>query len=73
MLTKEKQEVLRLYNIGLQAYKDQRWDDALKAFNEALKVDPNDGPSKVYVGRCKDFKINPPGEDWDGVYTMTTK
>ena len=73
MLSKEKEEVLRLYNIGLEAYKGQRWDDALESFRAGLKIDPDDGPTKVYIERCEYFKENPPGEDWDGVYTMTTK
>ena len=39
----------------------------------ALKVVPEDGPSKVYYERCKYYIDNPPPEDWDGVFVMTTK
>ena len=73
MITKEKQELLNFYNIGLQAYKEQRWDDAVLNFGKALAIDANDGPTKLYIDRCKYFKDHPPGEDWDGVYTMTSK
>ena len=33
----------------------------------------NTTPSTVYIQRCVMFKGNPPGEDWDGVWTMVAK
>mgnify|MGYP001606111487 CR=1 len=73
MITKEKQQVLDFYNEGLIAYKQQKWDDAIKHFSDALAIDPKDGPSKLYLERAQAFKETPPPEDWDGVFTMTTK
>lgn len=73
MITKEKEELLRLYNLGLTAYKQRKWDDAIKAFEAALSIDPKDGPSELYLKRAQDYRETPPPEDWDGVFTMTTK
>jgi adenylate cyclase len=73
MITKEKEEVLKYYNLGLTAYKQRKWDEAVRAFEHALSVDPHDGPSEVYLGRSKEFKLNPPPADWDGVFVMKTK
>jgi tetratricopeptide (TPR) repeat protein len=73
MITREKQEVLKYYNLGLAAYKQRKWDEAIKAFEMAMKIDPADGPSKLYLQRSRDYRENPPGDDWDGVFTMTTK
>jgi adenylate cyclase len=73
MITKEKEEVLKYYSLGLSAYKEQKWDDSIRAFEQALKIDPKDGPSGVYLLRAKQFKLNPPPPDWDGVFIMTTK
>ena len=73
MLTKEKQELLKYYNLGLAAYKQRKWDDAIKAFEMALKFDPDDGPSELYLERSRDYKNDPPPEDWDGVFVMKTK
>ncbi len=73
MITKEKEEVLKFYNLGLMAYKQRKWDDAIKAFELALKVDPDDGPSELYLERSRNYKQNPPPADWDGVFIMTTK
>jgi len=33
----------------------------------------NTNPSTVYIDRCKALKENPPGKDWDGVWTLTAK
>lgn len=73
MITKEKEDLLKFYNMGLAAYKQRRWDDAIHAFEKALAIDPEDGPSSLYLDRSRGFKEDPPGEEWDGVFTMTTK
>ena len=73
MITKEKEELLRLYNLGLAAYKQRKWEEAVKNFEEALKIDPADSPSEIYLERAKNYMDTPPDDDWDGVFTMTTK
>lgn len=73
MITAEKQEVLRLFAEGRNAYKLMDFGRARDCFAAALKVDKNDGPSKVYYYRCKHYLENPPAEDWDGVFVMKTK
>lgn len=73
MITAEKQEVLRLFAEGRKAYKLMDFARARDWFAAALKVDKNDGPSKVYYYRCKHYLEAPPPEDWDGVWVMTTK
>ena len=73
MLSNEKKEMLKYYNFGLAAYKQMKWDEAIKAFSMALKADPKDGPSNLYLERSRAFKEDPPPDDWDGVFTMITK
>lgn len=73
MISTEKKEVLRLYDQGLNAYKLRKWDVAIGFFSDALKVDPADGPSKLYLERSQNYQTTPPPDDWDGVFTMTTK
>lgn len=72
-LGEKKQRVIDIYHEGLAAYKERRWDDGIKLFTEALSFDKDDSPSSVYLERCKEFKINPPLDDWDGTFTMRTK
>ncbi len=73
MITKETEELLKYYNLGLAAYKQRKWDEAIRAFEKALSINPSDGPSELYLQRSRSFKENPPAENWDGVFVMTTK
>lgn len=73
MLSKQKQEMLKYYNLGLTAYKQRKWDDAVKAFEMANRTDPDDGPSSLYLERSREYKASPPPDDWDGVFVMVTK
>jgi len=73
LITEEKQKVLDLFAEGRKQYKLMNFDAAKEYFGKALKVDPDDGPSKVYYARCKHYIDNPPPEDWDGVFVMKTK
>lgn len=73
MITDEKQQVLELFAEGRKQYKLMQFNRAKDYFAKALKIDPEDGPSKVYFARCKHYIDNPPPEDWDGVFVMKTK
>ncbi|MCA1949099.1 tetratricopeptide repeat protein [Gracilinema caldarium] len=73
MIDENKKKVLELFAEGRRNYKLMEFSKALQYFSDALRVDPNDGPSKVYYLRCKHYIENPPPEDWDGVFVMTTK
>jgi len=73
MITEEKKKVLALFAEGLRHYKMMEFVEAQACFNSALTVDPSDGPSKTYLKRCAVYIEAPPGDDWDGVWTMETK
>lgn len=73
MVSKEKKEVVSLFEQGRLLYKQRSFDEAIKKFTQALKIDSDDGPSKVYYARCKHYISNPPSPDWDGVFVMTSK
>jgi len=65
--------VIELYARGVGAYRKREWDQAMSHFSAALSANPHDGPSQTMLNRCKDFKISPPGKDWNGAFTMATK
>jgi len=73
MITEQKKQVLDLFTEGRKLYKLMQFEQAREYFVQALAVDPEDGPSKVYLARCKLYMESPPPEDWDGVFVMTTK
>ena len=64
---------LQCYKNGIAAYKLLDWAKAIAYFEAALKLTPKDGPSLLYYERCKYFSHTPPIDDWDGVWTMTSK
>ena len=73
MITEEKKKVLELFAEGRKFYKLLQFEQAKQRFVDALRIDPEDGPSKVYFARCKHYIDSPPPDDWDGVFVMTTK
>jgi len=65
------QTVAERYKLATQAWREQRWQDARELFG-ALAAE-GDPPSEVFLGRVDAYEADPPGDDWDGVFTMTTK
>ena len=54
------------------------WDKAIEAFKASDELEEmfkgrKTNPSRIYVPRCEHFQSNPPGDDWDGVWTLTSK
>ena len=71
-------KLVQAFEEGLDYYYQQKWDKAKLQFEIAEQMEEhfesrNTTPSKVYIERCSMFKNNPPGENWDGVWTMTAK
>ena len=70
--------LIKVFEEGLDHYYQQQWDKALIHFEKAEGMEDhftsrNTTPSAVYIERCTMFIDNPPGKDWDGVWTMTSK
>jgi adenylate cyclase len=74
-LTPEMKECLERYEHGIQLYLGRKWDAARSEFVEASKLErfPKENPSIVMSRRCLTFKADPPGDEWQGEYVMSTK
>jgi adenylate cyclase len=70
-ISKELLEIKEHFEEGLELYKKQKWDDAIKAFHKSLNL--GDKTSKIFIERCEEFKKNPPVKDWDGVWNLKEK
>ena len=66
-------EAVNYFTDGLGHYRGCRWEKAIKAFNEVLRLNPEDNLTKMYIERCNMLKETPPDDDWDGVWKMTSK
>jgi adenylate cyclase len=66
-------EMILEYQLGFKEYLQRHWNEAIQHFQNALQQLADDGPSKLYLERCREFSQRPPDETWDGVYVMHTK
>jgi adenylate cyclase len=72
-LPRLQEESFRCYAAGLDAYRERRWSEALKLFEESLALLPGDGPSRTMANRCETYQLAPPPEEWAGVFEATQK
>lgn len=68
-----EEQFLMAFEKGIALYKAQKWDEGIATFRACLEMNPTDYCAKKYIERCESMKAEPPGADWDGVYTMKTK
>lgn len=75
----EKQRLLdelEYYDSGIEAYKEARFEDALKIFRDIQDNWPdktNKNIYNIYIERCEHYIKEPPGDDFNGVFIHSTK
>ena len=65
--------VVNQFKDGVEKYRGGKWDAAISAFREALRLNPADKLSEIYIERCEKLKLDPPQGEWDGVWVMEKK
>jgi adenylate cyclase len=66
-------QLIEHYTNGLTLYRQREWQRAIKAFEEALEIVPDDYPSQLYIERSHLYLSSPPPDDWNGVFILRTK
>jgi len=61
-----QQPALAAFSRGIEAFRRRNWDEAERAFREAVAVSGRDGPSDFYLGLCARYRDHPPGAEWAG-------
>ncbi len=61
------------FHRALDKFREQKWDDAEQILVKLAHADPNRKVYQVYVDRVMKLRHAPPGKNWDGVFTFTTK
>lgn len=72
-VTPAKQEELALFVSALAAYRQQDWLRAREQFTQLLETCDNTALHRVFLLRIEHYEDNPPGPDWQGVYTFDMK
>jgi len=64
---------LERHHAALAAYRKQDWSGSKAQFTDLSVQEPNRFVYKLYLDRIAGFEANPPGPEWDGVYTHKEK
>ncbi len=70
--------LVTVFHQAIEYYFNQEWEIAIKKFQDADQLEAfvpglDINPSRVYINRCRTFQKYPPGDDWNGVWTLDTK
>jgi adenylate cyclase len=63
----------RIFEAGVDAFAEQRFDEARAHFEQVLEQWPDDAAAMRYLESSLSLLNAPPGADWDGVETATSK
>ncbi|MDR1596416.1 MAG: CHASE2 domain-containing protein [Treponema sp.] len=69
----EQTEKVTAFHQALDLFEQREWQKAREGFRQILARTPGDGPSAIYIKRCDEYLINPPGDKWEGVFNLTEK
>ncbi|GAB6040861.1 CHASE2 domain-containing protein [Endothiovibrio diazotrophicus] len=72
-LSPEEAKNLKLYEETLKLFRAQHWDQAEMQLINLKQAEPARKLYDVYLERIQHYRESPPGADWDGVFTHTTK
>jgi adenylate cyclase len=72
-LTKSVTSELTSYERALRGFRSQNWEKAEIDFSNLCQFNPDRRLYQVYLDRVIHFRANPPVDNWDGVYTHTSK
>ncbi|MCW8854703.1 MAG: adenylate/guanylate cyclase domain-containing protein [Gammaproteobacteria bacterium] len=72
-IDKKTRKTIKAFHHALGLYRQQKWDDAEKALFMLKQQEPERLIYQIYLDRIAYFRNNPPGQNWDGVFTHTSK
>lgn len=66
-ISPKQKELLKLFSKAIEAYLSGDWRNALELFYDIKERDPKDYVTSIYIERCEEFLVKPPGDDWRGI------
>ncbi len=64
---------LQQWEQALAAYRAQRWDEAEALLTTLQQAQPETRLYGIYLQRVAEYRLDPPGPDWDGVKKFDSK
>jgi len=61
------------FHKALEWYRKQRWNEAEEGMKNLRFASPETKLYKIYLTRIAEYRANPPGDDWNGLWKWTTK
>lgn len=71
--SEEEKAQVSLFNSSVQQYSAQQWDHAEAGFRRYLEQQPGDRTAQLYLDRVAENRNNPPGQEWNAIYSHTNK
>ena len=66
-------ELADSFHAAQDLFEARDWAAAEAAFSRILADNPGDGPTQLYLDRCRLHSVVPPNKDWDGVFNLSEK
>jgi adenylate cyclase len=64
---------LELYHQGLKLFRQRQWEESHAAFFSASEVRPQDHHCQRYLSLIAQYRVEPPGPEWQGLSVMKDK
>ena len=72
-ISKDERKLLKQFHIGIKQFRAQNWDAAEREIFPLSQLEPDRKIYQIYLDRIMFYREHPPGEDWDGSFTHTSK
>ncbi len=66
-------QIIDSYTKGREFYLSRQFAKALQEFGKVLELDKNNKAASLQMDRCQHFVVEPPPDDWNGVWNLTEK
>ena len=72
-ISKDERKLLKQFHTAIKQFRAQNWDAAEREIFALSQLEPDRKIYKIYLDRIMFYRKHPPGEDWDGSFTHTSK
>lgn len=71
--SKDELAATRNFEEGLDLYRKRRWDEALEKFRSARELSNDKRTVESFIERIENYRIYPPGDNWQGEFGQAKK